>query len=116
MASELFPRNCKMNQQPVVVPPFARFLGQVIFFALLVTIALTAVPYGTVQPWWVSIFECVIFLIATLGIVEALVSRQWSVGLSLWTPLLALCLFGAIQSLRLFSGPPPIGPLSALSA
>lgn len=105
-----------MNQQPVAVPPFAQFLDKVIFVALLVTIGLTAVPYGTVQPWWISIFECVIFTIATLGIVEALVSQRWSLRLSLWTPLLGLCLFGAIQSLRLFSGPPPVKPLSALSA
>jgi len=105
-----------MNQQPVIVPPFARFLDQVIFGALLVTIAITAIPYGTVQPWWISIFECLVFLIATLAIIEAQVARQWSLRLSLWTPLLVLCLFGAIQSLRLFSGPAPISPPSALSA
>ncbi|MDX6288310.1 MAG: hypothetical protein QOH42_109 [Blastocatellia bacterium] len=105
-----------MNQQPVVVPTFARILDQIIFSALLVTIAITAIPYGTVQPWWISIFECLIFLIATLAIIEALVARQWSLRLSLWTPLLVLCLFGAIQSLRLFSGPAPISPPSALSA
>lgn len=104
-----------MNQHPVVVPPFARFLDQVIFGALLVTIGLTAVPYGTVQPWWISIFECLIFLIATLSIIETLVTRQ-SLHLSLWTPLLVLCLFGGIQSLRLFSGPAPISPPRALSA
>ena len=94
----------------------ARFLDQVIFVALLLTIGLTAVPYGTVQPWWISIFECVIFLIAAMAMVDALVSRRWSLRLSLWTPLLMLCLLGAIQSLPLFSGPPPIGPVSALSA
>lgn len=103
-------------KQPVVVPPFARILDQIIFSALLVTIAITAIPYGTVQPWWISIFECLIFLIATFAIIEALVARQWSLRLSLWTPLLVLCLFGAIQSLRLFSGPAPISPPSALSA
>src|SRR5258708_1914616 len=105
-----------MIQQPAVVRPLARFLDQVIYFALLVTIALIAVPYGTVQPWWIATFECAVFLIATLGVVEALVARRWSVELSLWTPLLALCLFGAVQSLRLFSGPAPINPPTSLSA
>ena len=105
-----------MNQHPVAVPAFARFLDQVVFGALLVTIGLAAVPYGTVQPWWISIFECLIFLIATLSIIEMFVGRQWSLDLSLWTPLLVLCLFGGVQSLRLFSGPAPISPPRALSA
>ncbi len=105
-----------MNQQPAVVRPVARFLDQVIYVALLVAICLTAVPYGTVQAWWISIFECAIFLIAALSVVEALVAGRWSLQLSLWSPLLVLCLFGAIQSLRLFSGPAPIYPLSSLSA
>ena len=34
----------------------ARVLDRVIFLALLLTIALTAIPYGTVQPWWVALF------------------------------------------------------------
>jgi O-antigen ligase len=105
-----------MNQQPAVVRPIARFLDQVIYVALLVLIGLTAVPYGTVQPWWISTFECAIFLLATLGVVEAFVTRRWSLHLSLWSPLLVLCLFGAFQSFRLFSGPAPINPLSSLSA
>lgn len=105
-----------MNQQPEAVPAFARFLNQVVFVSLLVTIGLTAIPYGTVQPWWISIFECGIFIIAALAIVEALVSRRWALDISLWTPLLVLCLFGVIQSLRVLSGPPPINPVRALSA
>jgi len=105
-----------MNQPPPVVRPVARFLDQVIYVALLVALCVTAVPYGTVQPWWLSIFECAIFLIASLGVVEALVAGRWSLQLSLWSPLLVLCLFGAFQSLRLFAGPAPIYPPSSLSA
>jgi O-antigen ligase len=103
-----------MNQQPV--RPLARLLNQLIYVALLVTIGITAVPYGTVQLWWISIFECLIFLIATLAVVEAMVARRWSLQLSLWIPLFVLCLWGAIQSLPLFSGPAPINPPTSLSA
>ena len=103
-----------MNQQPV--RPFARLLDQLIYLALLVTIGLTAVPYGTVQPWWISIFECLTFLIATLAVIEAMIAKRWSLQLSLWIPLLVLCLFGSIQSFPLFSGPAPLNPPTSLSA
>ncbi len=105
-----------MNQQPAVMRPVGRLLDQLIYFALLATIGITAIPYGTVQPWWVSIFECAIFLIATLGVIEAMAARRWTLQLTLWIPLLVLCLFGGLQSLRLFSGPGPINPATSLSA
>src|SRR5258708_12418488 len=103
-----------MNQQPV--RPFAWMLDQLITFALLVTIGLTGVRDGTVQPWWILIFECLIFLIATLAVIEAMIAKRWSLQLSLWIPLLVLCLFGSIQSFPLFSGPAPLNPPTSLSA
>ena len=82
----------------------ARALDHVIFFSLLVTIALTAVPYGTVQPWWIALFECVVFFLGMLGLIEGLMSERWSLkNLSLATPLVALVLFILFQSLALFS-------------
>jgi len=97
--------------------PFSRFLGRLIFFSLLVTIALTAVPYGTVQPWWIAIFECVVFLIAVLGVIETFIGNSWSRSdLSLVTPLLLLTLFVLFQSLPLFSGIGPLGLGASLSA
>jgi len=95
----------------------ARFLGLLIFFSLLVTIALTAIPYGTVQPWWIAVFECVIFVIAILGVIEASFGKSWSrKDLSLFAPLLLLTLFTVIQSLPLFSGIGPLGLGASLSA
>jgi hypothetical protein len=38
----------------------SRILSRVIFYTLLVLIALVAVPYGTVEPWWMALFECVV--------------------------------------------------------
>jgi O-antigen ligase len=94
----------------------ARFLDRLIFASLLIIIALTAIPYGTVQPWWISIFECLVFLIAMLAVVEALISKSWTLSLTLVAPVLALVLFAVLQSLPLFSGLEPISPRTSLSA
>jgi O-antigen ligase len=97
--------------------PGSRFLGRLIFFSLLVTIALTAIPYGTVQPWWIAVFECLVFVIAILGAIETSLGKSWSRNeLSLFAPLLLLTLFVAFQSLPLFSGLGPLGLGSSLSA
>jgi O-antigen ligase len=52
-------------------------LDRAIFFALLALIALLAVPYGAVEPWWESIFECAVFTLAALWIVEGLLGGSW---------------------------------------
>jgi len=91
---------------------FARALGRVIFVSLLVTIALTAIPYGTVQPWWVALFECIIFSLGILGLVERLISKKSVGGASLAIPLVVLCLFMLFQSLSLFSARDDAGLIS----
>jgi O-antigen ligase len=82
----------------------ARALRSVIFFSLLVTIVLTAIPYGTVQPWWIATFECIVFFLGILGLIEAVISKRPLVS-DAWlaAPLVALCLFMLFQSLPLFS-------------
>jgi O-antigen ligase len=101
---------------PASAQTVARFLNRVIYVSLLATIVLTAIPYGTVQPWWISIFECLVFVIAMLGVIEAAISKRWSLNLSLVAPLLGLTVFAVIQSLPLFSGSGPINPRTSLSA
>lgn len=103
-------------ETPATVRPVARLLDRVIYVSLLTTIVLTAIPYGTVQPWWTAIFQGVIFLVAILGVIEAIISKRLFLNLSLAYPLLALILFAAIQSLPLFSGPGPIFPRTSISA
>jgi O-antigen ligase len=85
-------------------PPAARVLGSVIFFSLLVTIVLTAIPYGTVHPWWIATFDCIVFFICILGLIEAVISKRPLVS-DPWlaAPLVALCLFMLFQSLPLLS-------------
>jgi len=98
------------------LPRLAQFLDVSIFYGLLVVIALTAIPYGTVEPWWVSLFECLIFVIAILAVIESLISARRPLYLSLAAPLLILILFMVFQSLPLFSGMGPISVRTAISA
>jgi hypothetical protein len=96
---------------------FARTLDRVVFYSLLVIIPLTAIPYGTVEPWWVAVFECAVFLVAVPGVVEAFfVNTPTLNDLKLVAPLLALILFVFLQSLTLFSGTGPEVARVSLSA
>src|SRR5712692_5626233 len=105
-----------MNDKEKSTSSGALFLNRLVYFSLLTTIALTAIPYGTVQPWWISVFECMVFVIAMLALVEITISKNYPRNLSLAAPLLGLVLFAVVQSLPLFSGPGPIGPRTSLSA
>lgn len=104
------------KSQSVRVRPAARFLNRLGYLSLLVTLVLTAIPYGTVQPWWISIFECLVFVIAMLAVVESAINKAWRFDVSLVAPLGLLALFAIAQSLPLFSGPGPVNPRSAISA
>ena len=109
-------RGIENRQVDAAVPRVTRFLDGSIFYLLLVVIALTAVPYGTVQPWWVALFECLIFIIAILGVIESFIGKRRAVSLSLAAPLLVFILFLVFQSLPLFSGTGLVNVRTALSA
>jgi O-antigen ligase len=104
------------EETPANVHPVARFLDGLIYFFLLATLVLTAIPYGTIQPWWIALFECLVFVAAMLALIEVIISKRWSLDLSLVVPLLALILFALIQSLPLFSGSGPMNPRTSISA
>jgi O-antigen ligase len=80
-----------------------RILDRVIFYGLLGAIVITAVPYGSVQPWWVALFECVMFALGALAIVDLFITKdRLPAGASVALPLLILCLYMVFQSLPLF--------------
>jgi len=89
---------------------------QVIFILLLLLTVLTAIPYGTVEPWWeatVIIYIFAIFIWRVLcdawrGILE------WR-GKFLILPLLFLALFAYIQSLAIWTQGEPGGEWRAIS-
>jgi O-antigen ligase len=80
-----------------------RILDRLIFYGLLVAIVVTAVPYGSVQPWWAALFECLIFALGILAVIDLLITNdRLPAGASVALPLLILCLFLVFQSLPLF--------------
>lgn len=88
-----------------------RFLERFIFYGLLVVVALTAIPYGTVEVWWIALFECAVFLLAALWFLTGLVHPRWRAQyLSLVWPLLALLLFTGLQTVN-FGGQSGGAPL-----
>ncbi|MGH9871295.1 MAG: hypothetical protein ACRD9S_02380, partial [Pyrinomonadaceae bacterium] len=104
------------DEPPASVQPVAQFLDRLVYVLLLTTIVLTAIPYGTIQPWWIALFECLVFVTAIVALIEAIISRRWFLDLSLVVPLLVLILFAVIQSFLIFSGPGPMNPRTAISA
>lgn len=80
-----------------------RLLDRLIFFALLVVITLTAIPYGTVEPWWEAVFQCLIFALVALWVLEGMMrGGVWEIsGYSMLVPLLAIVVYTFIQTLPL---------------
>ncbi len=77
----------------------SRVLDRTIFAALLLLFPLLAIPYGAVEAWWESVFECVIFALTTLWIIEGLLSGSWRIGsYQLLAPLAAFALLAFLQS------------------
>ena len=77
-------------------------LERVVFLGLLVTLVLTAIPYGTVDPWWEASFVCVVFALAAVRIAHALLTGAAQIrGYGLFLPLLCLCVFSILQTLPL---------------
>lgn len=75
-------------------------LSSVIFYTLLGTIILVAIPYGTVEPWSIAIFECVVFVLTILWLIEGLISNRWLVpSHGQLLPLLALIVYCFVQTL-----------------
>jgi len=81
------------------------FLARAIFCGLLLVIALTAIPFGTVDPWWESVFEAWVFMLVILWIIQASIGgAPWVREYQLLLPLLVLVIFSVIQSLPLGKG------------
>ncbi|MEP6707807.1 MAG: O-antigen ligase family protein [Pyrinomonadaceae bacterium] len=80
-----------------------RLIGRVVFYGLLVLMALTAVPYGTVEPWPEALFEGAVFALCILFVIEGYLSGSWRInGLPLLYPAIALIGFSLLQSLALW--------------
>lgn len=84
----------------------ANRLGTAIFFLLLALVTLVAIPYGTVEPWWQALFECAVFLLTALWLIELFLSGTWRVSAyGILLPLVALVLFGLLQTVPIGAAP-----------
>ena len=77
-------------------------IDKVVFYVLLAVIALAAIPYGTVEPWWKAVFGCAVFALTSLSVLGRLLSRDpaRSVRWPAWfLPVLAFIAFALIQTI-----------------
>ncbi|HEV7681985.1 MAG TPA: O-antigen ligase family protein [Pyrinomonadaceae bacterium] len=78
----------------------ARILGTIVFVTLLCLMVLTAIPYGTSQPWWIASFVAISFTLAILWLVAGAITDSWFAGsLPLVIPVTALAIFSFLQTL-----------------
>src|SRR5215210_2031969 len=90
------------DEFPARASSISRVLSSVIFAALLSIIVLTAIPYGTVERWWVALFECAVFLLTILWLIEGALSGSWLVRAHiLLLPFVILTAFCFAQTLPL---------------
>lgn len=77
-----------------------------VFYALLLVIALTAIPYGTVQPWWKAVFQCAVFLLAALSVIGLFISsdrrrEKYRFWRRVFWPVFAFLAFALLQTVSL---------------
>jgi O-antigen ligase len=80
--------------------PVSRVFGAAAFYGLLAVTALSAAPYGSVEPWWAAVVEVSIFaLIGFSLIICALAGERFLAhGQEVFAPLGALALYAWLQS------------------
>jgi putative inorganic carbon (hco3(-)) transporter len=89
---------------------FSLLLERAIFFSALVLIALTAIPYGSVEFWWTSFFEIGAFALTILWAVQALFGdgyrrKRWTWLFLPGAALMVLCIIQSIPFNRaVFAG------------
>jgi O-antigen ligase len=100
----------------------ARILGTIVFVTLLCLLVVTAIPYGTSQPWWIASFVAIVFTLAILWLVAGAITDSWFVGnFPLVIPATALAIFSFLQTLPLgkqseSSGTFTFAPWNAISS
>src|SRR5882762_3526027 len=80
----------------------ARVLGKFVFACLLALVVVVAIPYGAVEPWWISCYEVAVFGLAALWVIERLITRSWALAEKrLLAPIAALICFVFLQTIAL---------------
>jgi O-antigen ligase len=76
-------------------------IDALVFYSLMGVIALAAIPYGSVEPWWKAFFQCLIFALAGLSLINQIFGREHrqldQPTRAVFLPMLALLVFAVIQ-------------------
>lgn len=101
----------------------AKFLGRLIFFGLLLLIVVTAIPYGTNEPWLKAAFICGVFSLCAIAFIHSIASGELGVhgDRNILLSMLAMCALAFIQTLNIRSGSfdpaiDALGPWNSISA
>ena len=79
-------------------------LGRFIFYTLLALIVLVAIPYGTVDAWWLALYECIVFALGVLWIIHGFLTGKWfQEGHKVFIPVLLIAVFALLQTISLSS-------------
>src|SRR3989442_3797944 len=77
----------------------AKEIGGISFYSLLILIALVAVPYSASEPWWKAFFQCILFALAGLFVIERLLlNKHAAPHYSLLLPSIALIAFAFLHT------------------
>jgi O-antigen ligase len=79
-------------------------LNRIVFCGLCALVVLVVIPYGTVDSWWDAAFECAVFALTALWLVQVMLRGDWELRrLLVVLPLALLTLFMYAQA---FGWPP----------
>lgn len=82
-------------------------LSKFIFGLFVCIIAITPLPYGTVEPWWKALFICGVFAVCILAVLEIAINNSVHLNLnSAVFPLLMLSALAFLQSWTRISADP----------
>jgi len=78
---------------------------------VLLLLVVSAIPYGTTEPWWKAVFVSGVFLLTIVALVETLISGECKITApaSVVLPMLALSGLAFVQTISLHSGSPDPG-------
>lgn len=82
----------------------SHILGRAVFYGSLLLVALSAVPYGSIEPWWANLFASGVFTLGALWALESLLAgglRLRRAFRPLLLPPLALAVFSLFQTVPL---------------
>ncbi len=81
----------------------AGVIDALVFYSLLVVIFVAAIPYGSVEPWWKAVFQCLIFALTGLSLVCQMLRGETPHEIRknrrVLLPVLAFIAFALIQTI-----------------